>query len=149
MQALLIFFISFAQAEIAYVDFPQSRIPIDNICTTGETLRTIRPVQVCEEVSVVARFACTMGEQEYCRPLPSGKFPYRNEQLKEETACTRFGMQNFETPRDYQVNECSEWVNPKIFGQGNDECASWIVVSKKYSLIYQINGQTYALPGCQ
>lgn len=123
--------------EYPAISFPPS-IPVDNICYTGTDLRTIKPVEVCTEISVVARWACYQDNQTLCRKLKDGELPRAAEILKEETRCTAREARILETPRVYKVNECAKWQMPFNPETGQPVCVAWQEVEKKHPLTFTI-----------
>ena len=165
----LLFCLFFAVAADAnYLEYPAVNFPpqvtVDNVCIdlATSTLHTIRPISVCEEISVVQRWACTTVDKEICRVLKNSELPHGMEVLKEQTACTRSGLRNLAVSRDFETTECLRWSTPRNPDQGSPECLAWGQVTKKYPLVYTVKTisedgergyrvtsvKNYALPAC-
>lgn len=127
----------------SYKLYPQVYFPeavfVDNVCTTGETLRTINPVKVCYSVEVKERKACVVTDnQEICRVLKEGEVEQRNEVVREIAVCTdnprKFA--SLEMPVKYTTQECTQYA--QVTDTKNLECLAWTPTVKSWPMTYRV-----------
>lgn len=131
---------SVAQAA-PYRLYPQIYFPqpvyINNVCTSGDFLRTINPVKVCLKVEIVNREACAPSEgQDICRVLKNNEEPKGMEVLRETAACVESQFAQLETPVKYDSHDCTQWT--RATGRKNPECVSWVPVVRSWPATYSV-----------
>lgn len=127
-----------------FVEWPRVNIDgqmvgTNNICTTGEELKTVKVEDVCVEVGVVKMQACIVAEVELCRDLKENEEALLTEQIREEFECKKIEKKNLSTPIKYFAEECDNIVYPHTEAGGPPYCAGKVVaVNKAHAEAYDV-----------
>lgn len=103
-------------------------IPINNLCTEGDNIKSVDPIRLCVRHKEVRKACYDDGFS--CRTLRNGERAHGNERETVEVTCTRYEEEIAEFPRLQWVSRCVKFRTPGEWDSG--ECYKW---ENKYEMI--------------
>ena len=126
------------------IDFPNIKIPVKNICTEGNTLKTISPVKVCAQKAVVeiCEKVGPKGLSEECHKVRPGESLKESYTKRLVYGCTTFMEKNLETSKFYEVPVCIKWREKTDEAKNHSrawDCTEYNKETKEYPETYKIS----------
>lgn len=123
------------------VGFSGAQVPVKNVCTDGDLLKTINPVKVCTETAVV-EVCKRFKDDEVCSPVRAGKTYKEDNRTRLVYGCVNYATKDLQRSKFYETKECSKWKRTMVGGKDKGgptwTCLEYSTVTKEIAENYDV-----------